>query len=195
MSREAFAEVMRDFESWDPEDAFEDEICLYEVSKVIRGEYRIVRKDDQYCKEAGCKTRKHYDEFRMEIVPGPCDSDLSREAFSGEAEGDMVAAYKDADPTQRGGHTARFKWSGAGSALVGRMRGIINAGTHHDPVADCEPCDKPWHAEGWVRAAVVDGHSEGCRVAAMYALNFDPRGEEGGEFIGTMEGLLICQCD
>ena len=97
--------------------------------------------------------------------------------------------------TARGGHTGRFKWGGAGSTLVGRLRGVSNAGTHYPPASDrCEECKFPGHAEGWIRAAVVDGHSEGCRVAASYTLRFD-LSEGGATFEGTLEGLLICQCE
>ena len=193
MSQVAFQAVIDDFKSWDWEDAFNDKICLHVVSKNIRGEFRIEQADNQDCEPTDCTTVKHYSQSRMEITPGPCDSDLSREILSGQAEGEAVAAFRDSNPDDRGGHTGRFKWAGQGADLYARLRGIINAGTHRDPLKECEECHTPNHAEGWVRAAIIDGSHEGCRVAANYAMTIR-RNDEGGEFMGTMEGLLICQC-
>ncbi len=195
MSVEAFRKIVGGYESWEPSRAFADVVCLHEVSKLIRGEYRVGREEKQECGDPKCVTLKRHSEFRMEVVAGPCDSDMSRETLDGMVEGELVAAYKDADPTGRGGVTGRFKWDGAASALVGRTFAVLNAGTHHDPLRDCEECHTPHHAEGWLRAAIVDGHNEGCRVAASIAYNFDPSGDgSAGEFIGTIEGVLTCQC-
>ena len=38
MSREA---VIRDYETFDPREAYADKICVYEVSKLIRGQFRV----------------------------------------------------------------------------------------------------------------------------------------------------------
>ncbi len=189
MSREAYEAVIRDYETFAPQDAYGDKICVHEVSKVIRGEFRVEMQDKQGCDSPSCQTLKQAGEFRAEVTAGPCDSELSK-SLDGMLGGPFVAAYKDADSTNRGGQTGKFKWHGGGPDLVGRMRGVINAGTHHPPVDECEKCHTLNHVEGWLRAAVVDGEHDGCRVAAMYALKLD---SEGG-FVGTLEGLLVCQC-
>ena len=190
MSREAYETVVRDYETFDPREAYADKICVYEVSKVIRGEFRVEEHGTQECGEPSCKTLKQAGEARAELRPGPCDSKESA-ALTGMLEGTFVSAYKDGDTTNRGGQTGKFKWVGAGSELIGRMRGVVNAGTHYPPVDECERCHTVNHVEGWLRAAVVEGTHRGCRVAATYALKLDT---EGG-FEGTLEGLLVCQCE
>ena len=189
MSREAYEAVIEDFKTFEPREAYADEICVYEVSKRVAGRFEVERQDIQGCKQPACKTLKQGGEFKAEVERGPCDSPESK-ALDGALRGQFVAAYKDADTTNRGGQTGRFEWRGAASRLVGRMRGVVNAGTHYPPVNDCEKCHTVNHVEGWLRAAVTEGEHEGCRVAAMYALELD---NEGG-FRGTLEGLLICQC-
>ena len=189
MSREAYEAVIRDYETFDPREAYEDKICLHEVSKTIRGQFAVEEQGTQSCETPSCKTLKQAGEFRVEVESGPCDSEPAK-TLDGMLGGYFVAAYKDADSTNRGGQTGKFRWQGAGSELVGRMRGVINAGTHYPPVDECENCYTLNHVEGWLRAAVVEGEHAGCRVAAMYALRLDDR----GGFVGTLEGLLICQC-
>lgn len=190
MSREAFEAVIKDYETFDPREAYADKICVYEVSKVVRGRFAVEEQDKQGCEAPACHTLKQGGEFQAEIQSGPCDSEPSK-ALDGVLSGPFVAVYKDGDSTNRGGQTGKFRWQGAASGLAGRMRGVINAGTHYPPVDDCEKCYTLNHVEGWMRAAVVEGEHEGCRVAAMYALKLDT---EGG-FVGTLEGLLICQCE
>ena len=95
--------------------------------------------DKQGCEEPSCQTLKQGGQFQAEVVGGPCDSEPSK-ALDGTLEGSFVAAYKDGDTTNRGGQTGKLKWQGAGAALVGRMRGIVNAGTHYPPVGECEKC-------------------------------------------------------
>ena len=189
MSREAYEAVIRDYETFDPRKAYADKICLHEISKVIEGRFALESHEIQGCENPACRTLKQGGEFRAEVQAGPCDSESAR-TLDGMLEGAFVAAYKDGDTTNRGGQTGKFRWQGNGSSLVGRIRGVVNAGTHHPPVGDCEKCYTLNHVEGWLRAAVVDGDHQGCRVAAMYALELD---NEGG-FVGTLEGLLICQC-
>ena len=194
MSREAFERVVRAFEEWDAGPPFDDRVCLHAVSKLVRGEYQVQRRDDHEC-PPDCRTRKHFSQTRAEVQSGPCDSEASSQ-FNGTLESELVAAYMDADPSQRGGLGGRFKWGSPAGTIVGRSYAIINAGTHHEPHWNCEACDQPYHAEGWIRAAVVEGEHEGCRISGAFAYNVDPRGEgEAGVFVGTLEGLLICQCD
>ena len=149
----------------------------------------VDKQDKQGCEDPSCQTLKQGGQFEAKVVGGPCDSEPSK-VLDGMLEGSFVAAYKDADTTNRGGQTGKLKWQGAGAALVGRMRGIVNAGTHYPPVGECEKCYTLNHVEGWLRAAVVEGHHQGCRVATSYTLKLDT---EGG-FVGTLEGVLICQC-
>lgn len=196
MSKEAFLRIIDAYESWEPGRAYDDVVCLHEVSKVIKGEYRVGREDKQECSRLDCVTLKRFIEYRMEVASGPCDSEESKKSLNGAIEGEAVGANKDGDHDARGGLSGRFKWQGDGSSLVGRSFAMTNAGTHHDPLKDCEECHQPGHVEGWIRAAIVDGHNEGCRVAASVAYNFDRSGDGmQGMFVGTIEGVIICQCE
>lgn len=186
---QAFETVIRDYETFDPGEAYADRICLHEVSKRIRGRFRVAEQGRQDCESPSCHTLKQAGEFEAEVVSGPCDSERAK-PLSGALQGQFVAAYADSDTTNRGGQTGRFTWQGSGAELVGRMRGIVNAGTHYPPVDECEKCYSLNHVEGWLRAAVVEGTHKGCRVSATYALKLDTE----GNFEGTLEGLLICQC-
>lgn len=192
MSREAFMRIVDAYESFDTESMYSDRVCLFPVSKLIRGESRVAREDKQECPD-GCVTLKRLGEFRIEVVSGPCDSEISRDTLDGMMEGELVAAYTGGDPDARGGISTRFKWAGQGSSVVGRSLAMVNAGTHHDPLRDCERCDEPHHAEGWLRGAIVDGRNEGARVSGSVSYNVDPV-DGGAEFVGTFEGLLIVQC-
>jgi len=191
MSREAYETVIRDHETFDPREAYADKICVHEVSKVIQGHFAVEKHGVERCEQPSCKTLKQTGEFKTLAEAGPCDSKASEATLSGEIHGHFVSAYKDGDTTNRGGQTGNFRWVTRGSRLVGRMRGIINAGTHYPPTGECEKCHTVNHVEGWLRAAVTEGEHKGCRVAAMYALNLDNK----GRFKGTLEGLLICQCE
>lgn len=192
MSREAFGRIVQAYENFDAGSMYSDQVCLPTVSKLIRGRSRVEREDKQQCPD-GCVTLKRLGEFEIEIVSGPCDSEVSKATLDGEMRGELVAAYAGGDPDARGGISSRFKWAGAGSSVVGRTLAVTNAGTHHDPLRDCEKCDQPHHAEGWLRGAIVDGQNEGARVNGALSYNVDP-GDGGASFIGVFEGLLIVQC-
>ncbi|MGI9451907.1 MAG: hypothetical protein ACR2QH_14895 [Geminicoccaceae bacterium] len=88
-------------------------------------------------------------------------------------EGDLVFAYIRGGK-RRGYHIGRFEWNGQHSTAIGRMRGMINVGTHRRPVAHCEECDEPGHMEGCLDAVIVKGKHKGRRVKATYMSNFDP---------------------
>ena len=192
MSREAWQRIVDSYENFEPERMFEDRVCLHTVSKVMRGRAVTEREEHQKCDD--CQTLKRYGEYRMEIESGPCDSDLSAKLLNGMAEGSAVTAYADADMSNRGGMSGRFKWGGAGSTVVGRTLSVLNAGTHHDPLKDCEKCHAPGHAEGWLRGAIVDGECTGCRVNGSISYDFEV-GNDANSFTAVFEGLLICQCD
>ena len=189
MSREAWQKIVNGAKGWNPEAMYGDYVCLEDVSKVIRGESRVGEQDVQQC--PNCKTLKRLGEFRMEIESGPCDSKQSASMLNGQAQGRLVTAYRDGDMSNRGGLSGMIEWQGQGAVLLGRTFAMLNAGTHYDPVSrGCEECHAPGHAEGWLRAAIVEGDCEGCRVNGSIAYQFRAS-DEGSEFMATFEGLLI----
>jgi hypothetical protein len=194
MSRRAWQRIVDGYEQYDPESMFDDNVCLYVVSKVMRGIAQTEKEEKQECPERKCSTLKRFGEYRMEIESGPCDSEMSASMLNGTAEGQLVAAYADADPAQRGGMSGKLKWAGSGATVVGRTLAMLNAGTHHDPLRDCEKCHTPGHAEGWLRGAIVEGDCTGGRVNGAISYNFEVGGEDNTKFAAVMEGLLIIQC-
>ncbi len=191
MSRVPWQNIIDSYNKFDPKAMYEDRLCLHDVSKVIHGQSVVGNQDVQKCPE--CKTLKRLGKFEMRIDSGPCDSEMSAKMLNGSATGELVSAYRDAELSMRGGLSGTVDWKGEGAALVGRIMAILNAGTHYDPVARCEECHAPGHAEGWLRAAIVDGDCTGCRVNGAMSYRFDLEGETA-EFYATLEGLLICQC-
>ncbi len=162
MSRQAFDAVVSDYETFDTREAYADRICVHEVSKGITGRFKVERQGAAGCEDPSCRTLKQAGEFTAEIDAGPCDSEQSK-ALNGTLEGQFVAAYENGETTNRGGQTGKFRWQGVDTEVVGRMRGIVNAGTHYHPIGDCEKCHSVNHVEGWLRAAVVEGTHQGCR--------------------------------
>jgi hypothetical protein len=191
MSREAFEKIVAAYEGYDPRSMFSDEVCLHAVSKVMRGRSAVEEHDVQKC--ADCSTLMRWGHYEIEIASGPCDSEQSKEMLNGMGQGQLVAAYEDGDTTKRGGMSGTIDWQGSGAVLQGRIFAVLNAGTHHDPVTACEKCAFPGHAEGWMRAAVVEGDCRGCRVNGASTYRFDAD-EGGATFYAAFEGLLICQC-
>jgi hypothetical protein len=99
------------------------------------------------------------------------------------------------DGQRRGYHVGKLEWAGGASKLIGQMTGTTNAGTHRSPVVQCERCEEPGHMEGCLEAVVIEGQSEGCRLVATYAIEFDPAvAPQNTGFRGTLEGVLICDC-
>ncbi len=191
MSREAFKRIVEAYHNYDPKRMYEDLVCLHDVSKIIRGRTLVQDQDVQKCDD--CSTIKRLGEFMMEIGSGPCDSEQSRAMLNGEAQGQFVVAYRDGDLSNRGGLSGTIEWRGEGAQLLGRTFAVLNAGTHHEPLPHCEECHTVGHAEGWLRAGVVDGDCEGCRVNGAITYHFDLSGETA-QFEAVFEGMLICQC-
>ena len=192
MSRAAFERIVQSYQSFDARSMFSDEVCLHTVSKVMQGRSVVDEQDVQKCPD--CQTLKRAGRYEIRIESGPCDSKQSREMLNGMAQGMLVAAYEDGDQTKRGGMSGNIEWQGSGAVLQGRIFAMLNVGTHYPQVADCEECAFPGHAEGWLRAAVVEGDCRGCRVNGASTYRFQAS-DEGAEFEATFEGLLICQCN
>ncbi len=191
MSREAWQRIVDAGKGYDPQRMFSDYVCLHDVSKVIRGRSAVQQQDMQECPD--CKTLKRMGEYEMEIESGPCDSPQSREMLNGYARGQLVAAYRDGVLTNRGGMSGNIEWQGQGATLLGRVFAMLNAGTHQE-IGGCDKCAMPGHAEGWLRAGIIEGDCTGCRVNGAVVYTFEA-GEEGAEFKAQFEGLLICQCN
>jgi hypothetical protein len=188
-------QLQGEIENLDLTPYYDERICLWEVSKDLRGEFVDTRTEDQKCQHPGCLTHKARLTFTVRVLTNhPCDS-VAANGFDGEMKGELVFAYIE-NGHRRGDHVGKFEWYGSTSRLIGRMAGVTNAGTHRDPVGRCEPCDRRGHMEGRLEAVVIEGEHKGCRVLATYVINFDPGHQaQNTHVLGTLEGVLICPCD
>lgn len=121
---------------------FERKICLRQLSKDAKGELNVKKQDRQKCKQSRCVTLKALYELKIKIVSHKdCDK------LPG-LDGRFVARLRvatDNDGNGRGFHWAKYRWeTRSGEVIVGRMRGITNAGSHRK----CEKCDVRGHMEG-----------------------------------------------
>ena len=98
----------------------------------------------------------------------------------------------------RGVHHGLFKLSGSSDTYVlGQLRGITNAGTHHSPLHDCERCDIKGHMEGQLNGIIYNKEDVRTmdRLFAAYALEFDTGVEFNmGGLKGIIEGVIISDC-
>jgi hypothetical protein len=188
-------QLLTEIETLDLEYPYRERICMWAVSKDLRGQFVVVEQEEQECKSPPCVTLKARLEFGAQVTPhAPCDAVASR-VFDGTIEGELLFAHIE-NGYGRGYHLGRFKWAGAGSTLIGRMSGVTNAGTHRSPAAPCEACDRRGHMEGRLDAVVVDGEHQGCRVLATYVIDYDTSHRAQDTAItGTLEGVLICPCE
>ena len=77
---------------------------------------------------------------------------------------------------EEGAHYGKFQLTSvSGNIVRGQLWGITNAGTHHKPIGDCEPCDQKGHIEGRLAGEIQEGRKPlvDCLVFGSYAINFD----------------------
>jgi hypothetical protein len=192
---EVTEQLHEEIEALDLGRPYKEPICMKAVSKDLRGQFFVKEQEVQECKRPRCVTLKARLHFELQVRPHRrCDSVAAR-VLDGSIEGELVFALIE-NGYGRGYHLGSFRWSGAAATLVGRMSGVTNAGTHRDPVAPCEPCDRRGHMEGRLDAVVVDGEYQRCRVLATYVIDYDTSHEaQDTAIIGTLEGVLICPCE
>ena len=169
---------------------YEEQVCTWEVSKCLRGNFTVNEQEEQECGDPLCVTIKAMVEFKIEATPRSSYNTWLSEAFDGPICGEMVCAYSH-NGSDRGYHWGKFEWHGSASRLIGKMSGVANAGTYRG----CGPCDRSGHMEGRLDAVVVDGKHEGCRVLASYVINLDKNsGAQNTRVDGVLEGVAIHPC-
>jgi hypothetical protein len=174
---------------------YQDPICMYPVSKDFKGRFEVREQKPHQCSRPDCLTLSAFLTMESEVVAHrPCDS-VACMWLDGKLTAELVFKYIQ-DGEHRGYHVAKAKWGAAGGTLIGKMAGITNAGTHREPLMNCERCDERGHMEGRLDAVVVDGEYKGSRLLASYAIRFDPGLQaQNTAIIGTLEGVLIRPCE
>jgi hypothetical protein len=183
--------LRKEIESRDLGGYYQERICIWPVSKDLRGELGVADQERQQCSKS---TLKGHVTLKAQVHHhAPGDSIISR-PLDGEMEGEIVFAYID-DGEVRGYHIGKVEWRAGGSTLIGQLSGVTNAGTHRRPLPDWELRDPRGHMEGRLDAVVTEGEHKGCRLVAAYAIDFDPGTQiRSTHFLGTLEGVLLCDC-
>ena len=182
----------------DPTGILEKAFCVSAVSKNLRGEMKRSSSKEQKCATPSCKTLRTLHGLKVEVTPTTCDSQVAA-ALNGSL-GSKISTAFDTDGNHRGFHAGDFTWTGAGGLkITGRMSGVTNEGSHRLPIKDCQKCGDKGIMEGRLCGQIVDGGQtpklKGCQVTAAYRIKFDPSITGGdGAVIGTLEGVLICNC-
>jgi hypothetical protein len=184
-------QLRKEIEKLDLGAYYKERICMWAVSKDLRGDFYGADRDRQECHEPDCLTLKGHVKVKAQARSHlPCDSAKSR-PLDGDIEGEIVFAHIE-NGYGRGYHIGKINWGSGASTLMGELSGVTNAGTHRP---NCEPCDRRGHMEGRLDAVVVDGDHKGCRLVGAYAIDFDPSIDiRDSAFWGALEGVLICDC-
>ena len=167
---------------------FKKNFCLTQISKNGQGKMSPRKQKITTCEKSDCVTLKVGYVMEVDLSSHDCDK---LPGLDGSLSARLRMAT-DANGQGRGFHFARYRWSTqAGDVIVGRMRGITNAGTHRE----CEKCDKQGHLEGVLNGKVIEGEHKGCRVRASYVIDYDS-GVEPQDSANRMaiEGVLLCPC-
>lgn len=147
--------LKKEIESRDLGGHYQERICIWPVSKDLRGELDVADQERQQCSTSDCLTLKGHVMLKAQVRHhAPCDSIMSR-PLDGDMEGEIVLAYID-DGELRGCHIGKVAWRAGGSTLVGQLSGVTNAGTHRRPLPDWEPRDRRGHMEGRLDALVTE---------------------------------------
>lgn len=193
-SRTRHTEIVDAYESFDSFSSFQPDGCRHVVSKLLRGRWSVDGEEVQVGGEDGIRNLKRTTQFEVELESSTADSVTSRDILDGFMEGEFVAGYAGNTSTERADLRGRFRWKGANADVVGSSFWLLNAGTHHAPLADSELADQTSHAEGAMVGTVIDGAENGAIVEGMIAFDFEEFGDSA-DFTGAFEGMLIADCD
>jgi hypothetical protein len=186
----------------DPRLIRDERMCLYAVSKNLKGALRPSEADVEECEERKCKTLKTVSLLELAVtVNRGCDSREARILNGKLIARDLASAYVAADGRERGYHGATFRWQGTNLLVTGTLSGVTNAGTHRKPFDPaCQECRAPGFLEGRICGLIRRAPTRafiGCNVIGIYKLRAGDVGERGpeGPVQGVIEGLIVCGCD
>ena len=151
----------------DPRELYNRRVCLYPVSKDIKGEFKLLDRDVQKCEEKKCVSLKADWLMKSELHSHkPCDSDAAQALDGVFHVRQLVNAFVDGSGENRGIHTGMFEWHGNGAVVRGSLSGVTNAGTHRKPAFDdCQKCHAPGYMEGHVASLSMQRTSVCVAVA------------------------------
>jgi hypothetical protein len=148
--------------------------CIYPFSKTMSGKYRILKKEEDKCEELKCSSLKIMQTLEFTVLSNPeCDSEKAK-TFDGTLRMRLLQGLIN-NGEGRGAHQGLFRLDGnSDSYIIGQLRGVTNAGTHHSPLQECESCDIKGHMEGELNGTVYNKEDIRTmdRLMATYALEF-----------------------
>jgi hypothetical protein len=172
--------------------------CLYELSKNLKGRITLTQSKEEKCDKLRCVSFKTIHKLDVKLYSHqPCDSKNGK-LLDGRLTAKIIHGLIN-NGEGRGAHFGRFQLTSvSGNIVRGQLWGITNAGTHHKPISDCEPCDQKGHMEGRLAGEILEGKKPliDCRVFAAYAINFDhSTGFINTSVTGDLEGVIVCECE
>jgi hypothetical protein len=174
-------------------------ICLSDLSKNLKGEFRLVESERQICRRLDCKTLETVHQLELDVASHDCDSEAGKLLDGRLGSVQLVSKFRDGDGNNRGVHEGPFRWRAPDLLATGTMKGVTNVGTHRRPAFDdCQTCKDIGVMEGMLLGSIVKARNKrllGCEVRAAYRLRFDPSQTGGsGAVTGTLEGAIVCDC-
>jgi hypothetical protein len=192
--------IHRRYQNWDSGELMKEPMCIGNVSKILKGS---IGSDHifQKCEDPECAVEKQsIGLFDCVLESYKCESEWSRKNIYGKLAGSIVAMYN-GNNEKRGLHTGKFTLTEPNNDRViveGTLVGICNAGTHHEPVKDCEKCDQKDRWLGQIRGVIRPKKSGDipCVMLAEYAFDvkYKNRERNAATIIGTLEGVHVCEC-
>jgi len=182
----------------DPQLMLEQRTCVTALSKVVEGRVTPPEPERRECDDPPCLTLTTRQSLELEVQPFECDEDPV--PLRGVLRVmDLVHVF-DTSAEQRGFHSGDFRWESDRTLVFGRMSGITNAGTHHQPVLDCQDCKAPGFLQGRLCGSIAradDPALRGAQVFTNYVLRAGDLSGEGipeQRVLGTLEGVLVRGC-
>ncbi|SNY60110.1 hypothetical protein SAMN05421748_12153 [Paractinoplanes atraurantiacus] len=176
-------------------------MCVAPVSKIVKGRLTEPEPERRECEDPRCLTLTTRQTLELFLDPFDCDDpDVSRPLLNGGIRVTDLVHVFDRSGQGRGFHSGEFRWEAGPLLAFGRLSGITNAGTHHEPVMDCQRCEDPGFLQGRLCGSIAraeDPALRGAQIFANYALRAD-RVEGDGlhaqDVRGTIEGVLVRGC-
>jgi hypothetical protein len=185
----------------DPRLMLEQQMCVAPVSKVLKGRISDAEPERRECEDPRCLSLVTRQTLELGLEPFECDDpDVSRPLLNGVIRVvDLVHVF-DRSGDGRAFHSGDFRWESGRTLIFGRLSGITNAGTHHEPVMDCQRCNDPGFLQGQLCGSIARAEDQtlrGAQIFANYALRVDRVAGDGipeQEVRGTIEGVLVRGC-
>ncbi|MET0522698.1 MAG: hypothetical protein ABW156_12130 [Jiangellaceae bacterium] len=185
----------------DPKLMLEQQMCVSPMSKTAKGRITDPEPERRECADPPCLSLTTRQQLELRLEPFECDErELSRLLLNGVIRVTDLVHVFDGSGDGRGFHSGDFRWEAGRILIFGRMSGITNAGTHHDPVMKCQECKDPGFLQGRLCGSIAraeDPALRGAQIFGNYALRVervDGDGIPGQGVLGTFEGVLVRGC-